>query len=78
MQRETGLFTQFRQCFQMIDSINMYCKSKAPALYEALSELSFRWLVDLLYSGERTQAIGALLFFSNMMLSGRNINLFSK
>lgn len=78
MQRETGLFTQFRQCFQMIDSINMFCKVKAPTLYEALAELSFRWLIDLLYSGERTQAVGSLLFLSNMMLVNRNINLFNK
>jgi hypothetical protein len=62
----------------MIDSINMFCKVKAPTLYEALAELSFRWLIDLLYSGERTQAVGSLLFLSNMMLVNRNINLFNK
>jgi hypothetical protein len=78
MQRETGLFTQFRQCFQMIDSINEYCKVKVPALNEALTELSFRWLIDLLYSGERTQAVGSLLFLSNLLQANRSLPFFSK
>lgn len=77
MQRETAASPQFKHCFQMIDSINQYCQRVCPELYESLTRLSYFWAIQLLYSGDKTQAVGSVLFLSNMMTSGRFPDLFN-
>jgi hypothetical protein len=62
----------------MINSINSYCKEVLPELFESLTKLSFVWTIELLYAGDKTQAVGSVLYLSNLMNSKKSLEHFNE
>ena len=59
MQRDFTALAQFRLVFQAVDSTLRFVALRNPVLGKALQEHSFRLLLELLYSADKTQAVGA-------------------
>ena len=66
MQRDFAPQAQFKLVFQIIGTSLRYVQLKQPQLIKPLQEHSFRLLLELLYSADKTQAVGALIFLTNL------------
>jgi hypothetical protein len=78
MQRDSTPLPQFKLIFQLVDNSLRYIGQKQPHLAKALQEMSFRMLLEMLSSADKTQAVGALIFFSNMFQAKRSMDLFAE